>query len=60
MYEMIRGAALWALVLPATLVAAQDAHREATRLGWVTHYEEGVDQAQESSRPMMIVFRCVP
>lgn len=60
MYELIRKAMLCGLVLPATLATAQDAHREAAKLGWVFHYEEGVDQAKKSGRPMMVVFRCVP
>ncbi|MFL5241628.1 MAG: hypothetical protein ACJ8FY_05930 [Gemmataceae bacterium] len=33
---------------------------EASKNGWFFNLEEGLRQAGESNRPLMVVFRCVP
>jgi hypothetical protein len=34
--------------------------REAQKYGWLSSYQEGLDQARKLRKPMMLVFRCVP
>lgn len=34
--------------------------REAARHGWISSYQEGLNQAARQRKPMMLVFRCVP
>lgn len=34
--------------------------REAAKYGWLSSYQEGLNQAARLRKPMMLVFRCVP
>lgn len=33
---------------------------DAVRNGWLSDYRQAKEQARQSGKPMMLVFRCVP
>lgn len=59
-------AIFWAALIVLAAVQSANAQfgvrwqREAREFGWLTDYETAKQQAKESGKPIMLVFRCVP
>lgn len=49
-----------ALILSQFAVAQSRWQREAREYGWLTDYQTAKDEARETGKPIMLVFRCVP
>lgn len=49
------------LAIPSAPCFAQPGQRRpAARYGWLSNYQQGIEQARKQKKPLMLVFRCVP
>jgi hypothetical protein len=59
---LVRPALLAAFIFGGlALASAQPPGRpNAAQHGWLSNYRQGLEQARETGKPLMLVFRCVP
>lgn len=51
---------IFASILLSCVVMGSTSYAQDDRFNWINSYKEGLRQARETGKPMLLSFRCVP